>query len=130
MSLEDVAKGLKILIVEDELLIAMSIEDTLLDGGYEVVGPFSSAHPAMQRIEEEAPAAALLDVNIKGGDSFSIADLLVEKDRPFLFLTGYDKGSVPERFHDRRCLLKPVLPSDLIAEVVQLTNGIRTGEEN
>jgi DNA-binding response OmpR family regulator len=111
---------MKILIVEDELFIAMLLEEALQDEGYEVIGPFSSASQALEKIEEEMPNAAVLDVNIRGGTSFAVADVLEREDRPFLFLTGYGKGEVPDRYNCHRCLTKPVSPRELVAEVAQL----------
>ncbi|WP_261404766.1 response regulator [Chenggangzhangella methanolivorans] len=96
-------KGLRILLVEDEAMIAMLVEDMLLDGGAEVVGPAGGVKAALAVIAEtDAIDGALLDVNLGGEQSFEVADALAARNIPFVFVTGYGGGRarpLPERPH-------------------------------
>jgi CheY-like chemotaxis protein len=82
---------IKILIVEDELVIAEDLKDTLEDLGYEVVGIAISAREALAMIEEKSPDLALLDVQIKGGrDGIELAaDINERYHLPFIMLTSH-----------------------------------------
>jgi DNA-binding response OmpR family regulator len=81
--------GLRILVVEDELLVAMMIEDMLQTLGCDVVGPAATLEDALAAVEEQHFDAALLDANLRGQDSSPIAEALVERHIPFLLATGY-----------------------------------------
>ena len=120
MTDQGVAKGCRILVVEDEMMIVILIEDTLLDIGAEVVGPAAGVRPAL-RLANEAPIdAAILDVNIRGGNSYPVADVLAERGIPFLFCTGYSDWALEERHRDRPRLSKPYTAKDLENQVLQL----------
>lgn len=107
------AERLRILIVEDEMLVAMNIEDMLLDLGHEVAGLASRLGPALALAEESAIDAAVLDVNLAGEHSFPVADVLDRRGIPFLFATGYGPGGIEERFRGRTVLQKPFRLADL-----------------
>ncbi len=83
--------GLKILVVEDEPLVAMALDDSLTDSGCTVVGPASSLKKGMRLIEEHAVDGAVLDVNLRGEMVFPLADALAKRSIPFVYVTGYDK---------------------------------------
>ncbi len=106
--------GRRILCVEDEAVVAMLIEDVLLDAGFTVVGPFAKQAPAIAAITEGSVDAAVLDVNIRGERSYPIADALVENDIPFLFLTGYGEQGVDQRYRDHRIVQKPFSRGDFL----------------
>src|SRR5215469_12275293 len=92
-------RGLRILIVEDNFLVADTICEVLADRGCEVVGPVPSLERGWKLAQEEALDGAVLDVNLAGEASFPLADALAKRGIPFLFLTGYDdKSAVPEAF--------------------------------
>ncbi|MEM5516329.1 response regulator [Henriciella sp. AS95] len=87
--------ALKVLVVEDELLIGMDLVMELEDWGYDANGPHKSVAEALSEIEQFAPDVAILDVNLGNGvTSMPIAKKLKEANIPFVFLTGYD----PSRF--------------------------------
>ena len=98
----------------------MSLENTLSDGGYAIMGPFARAEPALRKLEDEIPAAAILDVNIQGGTSLPIADALSAKGCPFMFLTGRDRDALPPPYADHPTLTKPALPHELLAALSKL----------
>jgi CheY-like chemotaxis protein len=89
--------GKRILLVEDEYLIAALVEDALAELGAVVVGPAYKIVDGVALAEREAIDAAILDVNINGDSSDAIAEVLVARDIPFVFATGYG-GSGLGRF--------------------------------
>lgn len=99
--------GLRVLVVEDTLLVADVIADELRDGGAEVIGPVSRLKAALQCAREEALDGALLDVNLAGERSFPVAMLLRERGIPFIFLTGYAEDAILPDFRATPCLMKP-----------------------
>jgi CheY-like chemotaxis protein len=104
---------LRILVVEDEMLVAMNIEDMLLELGHEVAGLASRLGPALALAGESRFDAAMLDVNLAGEPSFPVADLLIERGIPFLFATGYGRQGIDERYRDRPMLQKPFRTEEL-----------------
>jgi CheY-like chemotaxis protein len=104
---------LRILIVEDEMLVAMNIEDMLLDLGHEVAGLASRVEPALALAREGAFDLAMLDVNLAGQPSFPIADILIERGIPFLFATGYGLKGIAEGYRQHVVLQKPFRAMDL-----------------
>ena len=113
-------RRLRILIVEDEMLVAMNIEDMLLDLGHEVAGLASRLNSALTLAGETAIDAAMLDVNLAGETSFPVADLLAERGIPFLFATGYGLKGIEERYRNRPVLQKPFRAGDLQAALQAL----------
>ena len=87
------------------MLVAMSIEDMLLELGHEVAGLASRLGPALA--QESRFDAAMLDVNLAGEPSFPVADLLIERGIPFLFATGYGRQGLDPRYRDHPLLQKP-----------------------
>ncbi|HEX8480575.1 MAG TPA: response regulator [Allosphingosinicella sp.] len=106
-------RRLRILIVEDEMLVAMNIEDMLLELGHEVAGLASRLGPALALARDGLFDAAMLDVNLAGELSFPIAELLVERRIPFLFATGYGRAGIEERFRASPILQKPFRSAEL-----------------
>ena len=107
-------EGLRVLIVEDEALIASLIEDFLLDQGCEVVGPAMHMNDAVELAREAAIDGATLDVNIVGEKIYPVADILTERGIPFVFMTGYGEAGL--RKSDSGCpvLQKPYRLEQLI----------------
>lgn len=100
--------GRRILIVEDESLVAMLLETILDDMGCETVGPISTVAEAVALIEGgEALDGALLDVNVAGVEVFPAAAALDARGVPFVFSTGYGEGGLPEEWKGRITLQKP-----------------------
>jgi CheY-like chemotaxis protein len=103
-------QGLRILVVEDEYLIAIELADWLQDAGAEVVGPVGTVSQAMSFIADPAGklAAATLDINLGGARDFPVADALRAKGIPFVFCTGYDLQRIPQAYRQEQCLEKPI----------------------
>lgn len=113
-------RGKRILLVEDEPLIAMELEATLASSGFEVVGPASSVEGAVRLIGQERIDAALLDANLCGEPVAEVAVALSSKGIPFAFGTGYGPEGLPEEFRDAEILAKPFDPVRLIEAVDKL----------
>jgi CheY-like chemotaxis protein len=101
--------GLRILVVEDELLVAMEIERMLARLGCVVVGPAPSVPRALALIAREAPDFAILDVNLGRERSTPVAEALLARGVPFALATGYDGRQLPEEaFRKAAQLGKPL----------------------
>ncbi|SEL37100.1 Response regulator receiver domain-containing protein [Roseovarius nanhaiticus] len=100
----------RILVLDDEALIALDLAGVLEDEGFAVCGPYNSVDDALDAIDAHAPDGAILDVNL-GQDKTSapVADRLGQHDIPFAFLTGYEQidEKLEERHRDRPRLGKP-----------------------
>jgi DNA-binding response OmpR family regulator len=103
----------RVLIVEDEMMVSMLLEDMLDELGYQVVGPVADLNAARAVAERGDIDAAILDVNLNGQDTFPLAQLLSERDIPFVFATGYGTNGVSEHFRHTPALQKPFQSSDL-----------------
>ena len=98
----------RILLVEDEPLIAMMLEDYLDIMGKQVAGTADSVADALAAIDNHAPEAAILDLNLRGGEkSTPVAEALAARGIPFIFATGGGDDGVDPRFRDRPRLSKP-----------------------
>jgi CheY-like chemotaxis protein len=104
---------LRILIVEDEMLVAMNIEDMLLDLGHEVAGLAGRLEPALALAQEGVFDIAMLDVNLAGDLSFPVADILEARGIPYLFATGYGRKGVRDEYGAVPVLQKPFRARDL-----------------
>jgi two-component system, chemotaxis family, sensor kinase Cph1 len=105
----------RILVVEDEALIAMDLEWALRQRGCEVVGPLATVGDAVRAATtEQALDGALLDVNLGDEHVFPVADVLAERGVPFLFLTGYEREIIPARHRGRAALAKPYRTEELV----------------
>jgi CheY-like chemotaxis protein len=108
------AKRRRVLVVEDEMLIAMMIEDMLLDFGYQVLGPAMHLSAALNLAEAERIDVAVLDVNLGREErSYPVAKRLRERGIPFIFITGYGNAGLAEEFRDVTTLHKPIEPEEL-----------------
>lgn len=120
---DDGLDGLKVLVVEDETLVAMLLEDMLADHGCVVAGTAGRVAQAMEMIGDDSLAieAAILDVNLAGEPSFPLAELLAGKGVPFVFATGYGAGGLPEAWRDRPTLQKPFSHDEVGKMLLQAT---------
>ena len=100
--------GRRILVVEDEALVAMMLEDELQSLGLSIVANCGSVSDAVKAIEDKSPDAAILDVNLGGEFVYPVADRLLERGIPFVFVTGYGRESVDSRYQFVHILEKPV----------------------
>lgn len=101
----------RVLICEDEIVVALFLEDMLTEFGYEVAGVVSRLDEAMAH--EPDYGMAVLDVHLNGRSVFDFADTLAARGIPFAFATGYGERGIPERHRGRPVLQKPFQPEDL-----------------
>ena len=99
--------GKRAMIVEDEFLLALSLEDDLTAAGATVVGPFATLSSTLEAIGRESFDFAVLDVNLNGEMSFAAADALLDKGAPFILVSGYSSSNLPERYRELTRLSKP-----------------------
>jgi CheY-like chemotaxis protein len=101
--------GRRILLVEDEFLVADEIMLALSELGITTIGPASTVERAIGLLKSpETVDAALLDVNLRGEVVFPLVDILRARRIPYVFLTGYDPDTIPEQYRDVAVCLKPV----------------------
>lgn len=116
-----VLAGRRILVVEDEYLIAMEIKRWLREAGAEVLGPVPSVERTRDLIAYGPPDAAVLDINLGAGQTvYPVADQLVAHGVPFLFATGDVKQLGASAYRDRPRLEKPFVARDLVSAVETL----------
>ena len=113
--------AVRILIVEDEIIVTLFLEDLLAEMGYEVAGVVSHLDDAMAHAPDYD--AALLDVHINGRPVFDFADLLAERGTPFVFATGYGARGIPDRYAARPVVQKPFQPHELKWALTQAIEG-------
>ena len=103
--------GRRVLVVEDESLVAMLLETILEDMGCVPVGPASTVDEGLSMATDEVIDAALLDVNVAGRQVFPIAQILKDRGVPFVFSTGYGEGGLPDEWRGQPTLQKPFTES-------------------
>ena len=102
------ARGNRVLLIEDEILVAMMMRDILTELGLTVVGPFSRLSEAMIAAVHENIDGGIIDVNLGGEFVYPVADVLVAREIPFVFVTGYGVESIEGRFGHVPIIKKPV----------------------
>jgi CheY-like chemotaxis protein len=107
------AKPLRILVVEDEMTIALLIEDMLIDLGHQVAGLAMRLPQALRLAEETELDFALLDVNLDGRLSFPVADVLARRGVPFAFASGYGSAGLEPGYTQSVVIRKPFELKDL-----------------
>ncbi|MFS0790222.1 response regulator [Brevundimonas phoenicis] len=104
----DIFTGRRVLIVEDELLVAMLLETILSDMGCDVIGPESNVDDGLRIASGTGELdAALLDVNVAGQEVFPVAEALKARGVPFVFSTGYGEAGLPEHWRGNPTVQKP-----------------------
>lgn len=103
----DPLRDARILVVEDEFLVAALLQDRLEALGCDVVGPASTVSEALELLHVEPVDAAVLDVNINGEKVFPVADALGQRGIPFIFATAYGAAGLTDRHAEHAVLDKP-----------------------
>ena len=116
----------RILVVEDDMLIAMLIEQVLQDLGCIVVGPVGRLDAALRLAGSEALDAAILDVNIRGGPVYPVAEQLRTRGIPFVLASGYGDWALPAAFRGQPRLTKPFTCDEVKAQM-RLLCGVQEG---
>jgi CheY-like chemotaxis protein len=103
----------RILLIEDEMLIAMLLEDMLVDLGHQVVGSITRVNEALAAVTREDFDLVILDLHLNGQSAYPVADALIDRGMPFAFATGYGESGLPEKYRGRPILQKPFAREDL-----------------
>lgn len=109
--------GKRVLVVEDEMLVARLVEDILEELGCVVVGPFARVPAALEAAKAETFDLALLDVNVANEEVFPVAYELEQRGLPFLFLTGYGSSALPKDRPQWEACAKPFKVDELAAKI-------------
>lgn len=112
--------GKRVLIVEDEFLIAHDLKRALVALNAEVVGPVGNLPAGLALLEGEKLDAAVIDVNLSGTMSFPLADRLNDAGIPMVFVTGYDDWALPEQYAGTPRITKPYKSVDVTSEVERM----------
>lgn len=106
-------RNLRVLLVEDESLVAMLIEDVLLDLNCAVTVRATTLADALDKAATADFDLAILDVNLNGSPAYPVAELLLSRGIPFLFSTGYGMAGIPEALRVVPILTKPFMEADV-----------------
>lgn len=109
--------GKRVLLVEDEPIVAMDVEDMLLELGFEVKGPYLRLSAALEAAATENIDLAVLDINLNGEESYPAAQALRDRSVPFIFATGYGQRETP--FSGTPILAKPYRIQELEAALLK-----------
>ena len=116
--------GQRVLLVEDSLIIALDAEDILVRLGARDVVTEATVENALAAIDDNTPDFAVLDINLGERNSFSVADVLLAKDVPFVFATGYgEQAKLPEQHASRLVLQKPYTITTVSRRLTAWKNG-------
>lgn len=114
----------RVLIVEDEAIIAMDLEMMLQDEGCDVVATVASVRAALEQIGKHEIDCAFLDINLGHEQVFPVADELARKGVPFALLSGHTKAVVPPAHLNRPALPKPYLKKDVL-KILEVLRGMK-----
>ncbi len=120
--------GLRVLVVEDEALLSMLVEDALKESGCTVLGPYMHVDAAMPVVLDRAQAIdlAMLDLEIAGEWSFSLAERLIDRKVPVVFSTGHDEAAIDARWRWIPRLRKPFSDQELMRILAEVAAGRAT----
>jgi two-component SAPR family response regulator len=113
-------EGVRVLVVEDDYLIAQLLDEMLRSIGCVVLGPLPRLADALDAAARETCDVAVLDVNLGGERVYPVAEVLSERNVPFVFVTGYSSGALPREYAEQPRLGKPFKAQQLIRALSNL----------
>ncbi|MES2907268.1 MAG: response regulator [Pseudomonadota bacterium] len=115
-------EGIRVLVVEDGALIAMEAQIILEEQGMKVIGPAAAIEQAKALLHDQNIDMAFLDIDINGSFVWPIADILIERNIPFAFATGYESATtMPSKFSKKPLLAKPYRAQELVTMANKLS---------
>jgi CheY-like chemotaxis protein len=122
MAQADTLQGFRILVIEDDFLVAEVLTDILIDAGAEIIGPFGWVDEGVDAVKASDGTldCAVLDINLHGLKSFPIADALIAHNIPFVFTTGYSGAALPDIYRECPRYEKPFNPDRLITALAAI----------
>ena len=118
--------GGRVLVCDDNLLMAEVVAEFLRECGLAPIGPVDRLESAMQMARERALDGAILDINLNGRPCFPICAILSARRIPFIFLTGYPHAAIPVEYRWARLITKPFEPNEMkeaLADMLDLRQG-------
>lgn len=114
---DNTLSGCRVLIVEDEHLLAMDLEDALKTYGARIIGPYGELDAACRRAARDHFDVGIIDINLRNEAAYPVADELMRQRIPFCFCTGYHASVVPRRFMGARVFQKPYDTSEVVKHI-------------
>lgn len=118
--------SLRVLIVEDEALVAFMIEDAVEEAGHTICSVVSNLTDAIQAVSNSDFDVALLDMNLNGQKAHSLPVILSARNKPFAFVTGYGEPGILERFADAPLVTKPFRKEAIVSALAKLQQNLPT----
>ncbi|MCA1490037.1 response regulator [Sinorhizobium alkalisoli] len=114
-------QGIRILIAEDEILIALDLEAAFRDAGAEIIGPFMTLPEALQAAGSEPVSIAILDIRLGTATTEAVSDLLADRGIPFLFYSGQKlTAEMQRKWGDAVLIDKPATQDDIVSAAVRV----------
>lgn len=124
MAVNDVGnKPLRILVVEDEALICLTLQDVLEDLGCVICAMCTTLQQAMEAVGRDDFDLAILDVNLNGEEITPVSAVLHDRSIPFIFSTGYGRGGIPKQFSHYPLIEKPFRDTDVAVSLQRAMEG-------
>jgi PAS domain S-box-containing protein len=127
LSNSEAAPRQSVLLVEDEPMISMMLADMLVENGHRVDGPYSILTDALAAATNNDLHAGILDINLRGESALPIADMLIARNIPFVFVTGYATDAIEPRYNHIPLLQKPIEPENVWIALKQTSKATREG---
>jgi DNA-binding NarL/FixJ family response regulator len=113
----------RVLIIEDEFVVGLDIQSTLIDAGFEAVGPIPTVSEAVLFANQGVFDVAVVDANLNGCHAGDVASALIERNIPFVVVSGYSRAFLPLAASNAPLISKPVDSACLVAIVQRLCRG-------
>lgn len=108
----------RVLVAEDEAIVALDMCDTVEEAGFEIEGPHNNVSSAMLALQKHRPDIAILDVELDDGDTFKLAEQLMAEDVPVIFHSGqFSPDEVARRFPNAIACSKPCPPNEILEKM-------------
>ena len=114
-------RGGRVLIVEDDYFIAQDLASSFENAGIQILGPVPSLEGALAALGQERIDGAVLDINLDGEKVYELADALITGGVPVVFVTGYERPSIPACYSAVPLCLKPVEGERVIEALGRIT---------